>query len=232
MKYREYTDKDVINAAKEVTSLAGLLRKLNLVVAGGNYIHAKKTLQRLNIDTSHWKGQGWNKGNQQKDWSKYTRAVHLKKHLIKLRGHKCERCNISKWFDSLIVLELEHIDGDRTNNELDNLKLLCPNCHSQTSTWRRRKSCFQEKEIKKKDKKELEIDTKKKKYCIDCKKEILLKSTRCKSCSGKLINPTKIDWPPIEELLEMLKNSNYTQVAKALGVSDNAIRKHIKIMGP
>lgn len=49
---------------------------------------------------------------------------------------KCGCCSIDKWQNKPILLELHHIDGDGTNNELGNLQLLCPNCHSQTDTWR------------------------------------------------------------------------------------------------
>lgn len=63
-----------------------------------------------------------------------------KKILIKERGHKCEKCGNTHWNELLITLELEHIDGDSKNNIKENLLLLCPNCHSQTPTWRRKKN--------------------------------------------------------------------------------------------
>lgn len=64
----------------------------------------------------------------------------FKRHLIKsglLGEFKCFECGITKWNNKPIVLELEHIDGNRNNNKKENLKLLCPNCHSQTSTFRK-----------------------------------------------------------------------------------------------
>lgn len=138
-KYRGYTDADIINYLKVVVSLAGLLHKLDLKATGGNYDNIKKHLQRLNIDTSHWLGQGWNKNQQLKEWSNYTRVSHLKPHLISLRGHKCENCGNSEWCGKPIKLEVHHIDGDRTNNNINNLQLLCPNCHSITPNWRKQK---------------------------------------------------------------------------------------------
>jgi 5-methylcytosine-specific restriction endonuclease McrA len=136
-KYREYKDSDVILFSKEVLSIAGLLRKLNLKPAGGNYSNIKRILQKLNVDTSHWTGYAWNKGQRLKDWSKYTKASNLKSHLIKKRGNQCELCKTSKWLNKDIKLELHHKNGDRTDNNIDNLTLLCPNCHSQTDTWRK-----------------------------------------------------------------------------------------------
>ena len=48
----------------------------------------------------------------------------------------CSRCNLTEWLGQLIPLELEHIDGDNSNNSLENLCLLCPNCHALTPTYR------------------------------------------------------------------------------------------------
>lgn len=60
--------------------------------------------------------------------------------LIRKRGNRCERCQLETWQGQKITLEMDHIDGDKKNNKEKNLKLLCPNCHSLTPTWRRRKS--------------------------------------------------------------------------------------------
>ena len=96
----------------------------------------RKLIQKLEIDTSHWTGQGWCKDKQLKDWSSYTRNAHAKKQLIKINGQKCEKCLLSDWQESVIPIELHHIDGDRTNNKIENLQLLCPNCHALTPTYR------------------------------------------------------------------------------------------------
>lgn len=83
----------------------------------------------------------WNKGKYSVDFSYNGRGNH-KAVLIQERGHCCEECTVSIWNDKPITLELEHIDGDNKNNNKDNLKLLCPNCHSQTPTWRRAKKAY------------------------------------------------------------------------------------------
>ena len=54
------------------------------------------------------------------------------------KTHKCENCGISEWNGKAISLELDHVSGVRSDNSLENLKLLCPNCHSQTHTFRGR----------------------------------------------------------------------------------------------
>ncbi len=135
-KYANYTNEDIIKYSKEVLSIADLLRKLNLKCAGGNYANIKRKLQKLNIDTTHWTGKAWNKDQQLKDWSKYTKAHSLKPHIIKKRGHKCEICLGTSWLNNLIPLEIHHIDGNRTNNDYINLQLLCCNCHATTDNWR------------------------------------------------------------------------------------------------
>jgi hypothetical protein len=70
----------------------------------------------------------------------YIGAMHntkyLKAFLIDLREHKCEECKNTEWLNNPINLELEHINGDSSDNNLINLKLLCPNCHSYTPTYK------------------------------------------------------------------------------------------------
>jgi len=138
-KYLEYTESDIIEKAKQSRSLSDLIKKLGLRTAGGNFGTIKKKLKILNVDTSHWKGQGWNRGEQLKDWENYKRPQNLKHHLIKEKGYKCQMCELTKWNDKDIILEVHHIDGNRLNNKLTNLQLLCPNCHSTTDNWRNRK---------------------------------------------------------------------------------------------
>ena len=138
-KYRNYTNEDIVRYSKEVNSIASLLKRLELKPSGGNYANIKNNLQKLKIDTSHWTGQAWNKDQQLKDWTMYSRVGHLKKHLIKEKSHQCEKCLLTTWLEQSIVLEVHHKDGNRTNNNFDNLQLLCCNCHAQTDNWRNKK---------------------------------------------------------------------------------------------
>jgi hypothetical protein len=214
--YRNYTDDEVKKAVLEVTSLAGLLRKLGLQVAGGNFANMKKILQRLNVNCSHWKGQGWSVGQQLKNWSDYNCIVSLKPHLIKKRGHKCEKCDLEKWQNEDIPLEIDHADGDRTNNQENNLKLLCCNCHALTPTWRGRNA------------------KKSPRICLSCDSEISRRSKTglCRSCSNKCRDYSYIkrkvkNRPSKEQLLKEVKKLGYRGTGKKYGVSDNAIRKWI-----
>lgn len=135
-QYRNYTKEDVEKQAKEVFCMADLLKNLGLKPCGGNYSHMKCNLFKWKIDCSHWTGQAWNKNKQTKDWSGYKDSNSMKIILIRERGHKCEQCQSEKWQDQCIPLELDHINGDRTNNTKENLRLLCCNCHALTDTWK------------------------------------------------------------------------------------------------
>lgn len=137
--YKNYTDQDIVLNSAKSTSLSQLLKSLNLKMAGGNFNNMRRNLQRLNVNTDHWTGQAWNKNQRLKDWSKYSLTSSIKPHLIKSRGHKCEVCNNKEWMNNPIPLEVHHIDGNRINNELSNLQLLCGNCHALTNNWRNKK---------------------------------------------------------------------------------------------
>jgi len=78
----------------------------------------------------------WNAGKRYAQFSYEGKGQH-KNALISERGYKCEGCGLSEWRGNRLVLELEHKNGDRKDNTRENLELLCPNCHSQTPTWRR-----------------------------------------------------------------------------------------------
>lgn len=68
----------------------------------------------------------------------YTENRAIRKAMARIKGYKCEVCGISEWNGKEIVLEIEHIDGKSNNNKIDNLMLICPNCHSQTPTYKKR----------------------------------------------------------------------------------------------
>jgi hypothetical protein len=233
---KTFTDEQFIEAVKSSISVRQTLQKLGLIGAGGNYRMFKILTKQLNIDYSHFTGQAHLKGKKH-SWSKKIPldqilienseydggTMKIKERLIKenIIENKCSVCGILECNGQKLSLCLHHINGNNTDNRLENLQLLCPNCHSLTDNF-----CGKGIKHKKKPKKIYLIEHNK---CIDCGKEILKHSIRCKNCGYKQrSNNTKILWPPLEKLLERLKTTPYITLAKELGVSDNAIRKHIE----
>ena len=147
MKLRKYTLEELKDALATSISYRQILDKLGVTPAGGNYETLRKAIAHFNLDTSHLKGQGWNKGKKVgpkrpiEDYlsNKYSCTSHrLRQRLLKENFFepKCYNCEKTEWLGSPIPLELEHIDGNHQNNTLNNLTLLCPNCHALTSTYR------------------------------------------------------------------------------------------------
>src|SRR3990167_4051021 len=138
-----------IEAVKTSTTIANVLRKIgNLSCMGGNYRQVHKHVKRLGLDISHWLGKAHLKGQKRpsvkgkslteilvKD-SQYS-TKHLKQRLITagLIKYSCAICGLSEWQNKTLVLQLDHENGDNKDNTLTNLRLLCPNCHSQTPTY-------------------------------------------------------------------------------------------------
>lgn len=152
MKRRSWQIDDLHKAVKTSTSLRQVIAKLGLVPAGGNYEHVARILKENNIVSDHFTGKGWNKGLRIPRTPVYsldqilTRNSHFSLHALKrrlfsadLKKSKCEECGWEKRSeDGRIPIELDHINGDRHDNRLENLRILCPNCHSLKPTHRGR----------------------------------------------------------------------------------------------
>ena len=139
-KWEKFSEEEIKQFVKESYSIRQLGVKCGYNPNSGSY-HAtiKDMIKQLGLDISHFKGQGWNKDNF--DYSRFSYGNNIKvsralKALVHLRGHHCECCKKEKWLDKPIPLEIHHKDGDNLNNELNNLILLCPNCHALTDNWR------------------------------------------------------------------------------------------------
>lgn len=148
MKLKKYTLDELKLAIQNSFSYRETLLKLKVIAAGGNYHVLKKAIKFFNLDISHFTHNAWNK-NKQLDYcyiplDKYLESaqppqsnkVKLKLLREKIFNHTCSSCNQTTWLDKSIPLELDHIDGNRNNYKLSNLRLLCPNCHAQTPTYR------------------------------------------------------------------------------------------------
>ena len=147
-KYKN-TDAEFIEAAKQSKSIAEMCRRLGRSQFGGSYkiIHAK--IAELGIDISHFTGSVWNKGKKGgylprvpdsvvfTQNSPYKCSNNLRNRLFigGYKERKCEICGNTEWNGKPIPLQVHHINGINTDNRLENLQILCPNCHAQTETY-------------------------------------------------------------------------------------------------
>ena len=151
MRKRNWTDNDFIIAVQESLSYAEVLRKIGLKAAGSNYDTVKRKIKEFNLDTSHMTGKVWNQGERFRTMrparplseilvqhSSYTSSNKLRQRLLKenLKEHKCECCNRTEWMGKPIKLELHHINGIKDDLRIENLQILCPNCHAYTDNYR------------------------------------------------------------------------------------------------
>lgn len=148
---QKYTEDDVKKAVGENVSIAGVLRQLGLKPIGGNYRTVNHLIKKLQLDTSHFTGQGWNIGLKfrpkegasdesifVKD-SHYSCSWRLRERYKRISGIcKCERCGLTSWQGEHLSLEIHHINRNNSDNRLENLQLLCPNCHALTKNYRGR----------------------------------------------------------------------------------------------
>lgn len=151
-KKLQRTKEEYEEAISSSYSIAESLRKLGIKDQGGNYRIIKNAILKYNIDTSHFHGQGWNIGlkfipNPKQDIGNILvknspyQSYKLKKRLLEegIKEYECEGCGNTEWKGQKIPLELHHINGDNTDNRIENLQLLCPNCHALTENYRGRK---------------------------------------------------------------------------------------------
>jgi hypothetical protein len=226
MRYEKNRFIEIISISKTLSDVA---RMLNLEPSKGNRDTIKKYIDEYNLDIEHF---GYLSGNSnnfiKKDTNDilnnkvtYSNTGNLKKRLYKegLKNRECELCGQNEeWFGKSISLILDHINGNNTDNRLENLRILCPNCNASLETH-----CSKNK-------------TKYRDYlvgikynCTDCNVEVSKKSIRCVKCES--LKQRKVERPDIETLLKEVDELGYKGTGRKYGVSDNAIRKWIKNAG-
>ena len=153
MSRRSWTIDQLEEAVRKSRSLRQVLREIGLRPAGGNYVQLQKYISELGLETSHFTGRSWNKGLKTGPKPRIPitkilvknsqfQSYKLKNRLFR-EGFKQEHCESCGWSErssgGYLPLELDHINGDRHDNRIENLRILCPNCHSLTPTYRSRR---------------------------------------------------------------------------------------------
>lgn len=141
-KWEKFTDEELKEIVQKSTSVRDLTINLGYAPDSGSGANAVNEMLTLkHFDTSHFTGQAWNKGKFDYERFKYgnnIKSAQAIEAIVALRGHKCEKCQQETWLNNPIPLEVHHLDGDKLNNTLANLQLLCPNCHVFTDNYRGR----------------------------------------------------------------------------------------------
>lgn len=140
-KKRKYNVEEVKALSKISKNYSDILKKLGMSISGGSFKSLKYFMEENNIKIINYKTGntgGWNKEPIDKLLvkNKYVKSYNLKNRLIKLgiKKWKCEICGIEEWNGKIAPLELDHINGINTDNRIENLRIICPNCHAQTDT--------------------------------------------------------------------------------------------------
>ena len=152
MRTKSWSKEKLTEAVKSSFSLRQVINKLGLKPAGGNYTQINKFIKQYNLNNSHFRGKGWSRGMigigkprlslaQILTKNNTFQSFKLEKRLFKanLKRRCCEECGWNRTSaDGRLPLELDHINGDSSDNRLENLRVLCPNCHSLKPTHRGR----------------------------------------------------------------------------------------------
>ena len=151
MNSKRYTEEEFRLAVSNSKSYSGVCRLLNISPKGGNLNTVKNYIIKLGLDVSHFTFQRWNKGLTNSDnpsikkkeiseilkehsgWTSHRLKLRLFREGIKKKV--CERCGRTEWEGQEIPLELHHLNGIHDDNRLENLQILCPNCHALTDNY-------------------------------------------------------------------------------------------------
>jgi Zn finger protein HypA/HybF involved in hydrogenase expression len=232
--FSNYSKEELINTINECDNISHILQTLKL--NSTYHYKIKKFIENHNISTNHFKIRYRNTNNSQ---NKHCSNTKLKIKLIQ-KGNLKKECDICKlgstWNDKPLTLQLDHINGDHYDNSFDNLRLLCPNCHSQTDTFTGRN--MKNSKIKNNCEKKL-YD---KQDIIKDKEKVKIEDTSCKKCNKQITKRSKsklclicvryqsrnVERPPYESLINDVNTIGVLPTSRKYNVSNTTIIKWIK----
>lgn len=142
------TTEALVAAVAASRTWADVLRRLGEEPDVCLYPALQRAVTAAGLCTAHFRGRGWSRGSRRPRVpldevlvaGRRTSSLVLRRRLVEagLRDERCSRCALDTWQGVPVPLELDHVNGDRDDNRLENLRLLCPNCHALTDTWRGR----------------------------------------------------------------------------------------------
>jgi len=247
----KYTKEFLEPIVASSTSMAQVLRKLGLKECGGNYTYIPRIVKEHGIDTSHFLGQGHQKGrssNNKKSWqqilvlreSRRESAVRLRRALIEYgREYKCEMCGQKpEWNGKELRLQVDHKNGNGLDNQPENIRFVCPNCHTQTCNFGNDKGLTtvtnfkgRYKSKKRKDKRtQAQKRNKKLKnlvyVCLECKEKFTPDRKNQKYCKHSCATKHRRKSRPSKEILAAeMKIMSWCALGRKYKVTDNAVRK-------
>jgi 5-methylcytosine-specific restriction endonuclease McrA len=250
-----WNKEELEEVVKRSTNKSDVLRNMGLNIAGGNFNTLNKYLKMWDISTEHFCRPAPSGGHIEMELEDMlvehstTNRRTVKNRLLKekLLIYECNNCGISEWDGKDISLHLDHINGICDDNRVENLRLLCPNCHSQTPTYGGKNVKDRIAKIKCTECDNTVSRDNKSGKCYDCylkrgksvklKKYGTVKNTKECKCGNtiqvtssmcipcyKVENASNIK-PPKDQLIEDLATMTWTNVGKKYGVSDNSVRK-------